>query len=383
MRQRLHLLIVDADRRTALAARYGPRWLLPVIECAEMVRAGPLVARWCAARGVANDVAGQWFGRMDGESTDWLMVMPSRGVPPGGSSLEWVPLNALASGRSVLDYQTWALRRSLQSTSLPATTGPFGTIHWPQRVRSWMADTLKLLPLAWTPYRTSASEAVMGFETPHGRCYFKGLAADRVSEPAVTQRCAAIAPESFARTLALEHRDDGAVWWVTAECRGDALSDPVRVATDLARLQCRLGSVAREFPRLPVDDIERDFAPLPQSWIPMDLDPSNVLFDGEHVRFIDLDDSFLGPAPLAVAAFARRCCAGTERSVAYSAYEMTWGTPLGTLDWNKVEDAALVCQSELGWIRVVRNVERGELHADLDVLGERIRRRLARQLQRG
>jgi len=33
MHQSLHLLIVDRDRRTALAANYGSRWLLPMLTC--------------------------------------------------------------------------------------------------------------------------------------------------------------------------------------------------------------------------------------------------------------------------------------------------------------------------------------------------------------
>src|SRR4051812_3215820 len=48
-------------------------------------------------------------------------------------------------------------------------------------------------------------------------------------------------------------------------------------------------------------------AGLPDRWIPLDLDPANVLLDDDgNVAFIDLDDSYIGPAPLAIASFARR-----------------------------------------------------------------------------
>ena len=383
MRQRLHLLVVNCAQRTAHAARYGRRWLLPVIDCGEMVRAGPLVARWCAERDVATDVAGQWLGRVDDESVDWLMTVPAHpNARTDATSLEWISLDALANGMAVVDYQGWALRRSLERAALPSVDGPFGTLDWPERVRSWLENTLAVTPLAWTPLRISAYEVVAGCETPRGRVYFKGLAADRLHEPIVTQRFAAIAPESFARTLAFEHGEDGTAWWLTAECRGRPADDPVRVAIALARLQCRLQSVAHESPHLPRTDISRDeFTHLPQSWMPMDLDPSNVLIDGGEVRFIDLDDSFIGPAPQAMAAFARRCSRDT--AAAYRAYEQSWSPPLEGLDWRGLEDAAITCQSQLGWIRLMRNVERGELTADLDALRNRVETRLARRLQRG
>lgn len=383
MRQRLHILVVNCAQRTALAARYGRRWLLPVIDCGEMVRAGPLVARWCAERDVATDVAGQWLGRVDDESVDWLMMAPARpGARTDAPSLEWISLDALANRAAVLDYQSWALRRSLERTALPTVDGPFGTLDWPARVRWWMEHTLELAPVAWTPYRTGAYEAVVGLETPRGRVYFKGLAADRLREPIVTQSFAAVAPESFAHTLAFEHREDGIAWWVTAECPGRPANDPVRAAIALARLQCRLQSLAHESPHLPRTDISRDeFTHLPDSWMPMDLDPSNVLIDGHEVRFIDLDDSFIGPAPQAMAAFARRCRRDT--AAAYRAYEQSWSPPLEGVDWRGLEDAAMRCQSRIGWIRLVRSVERGELTADPDILRRRIEARLARRLQRG
>lgn len=383
MRQRLHLLIVDRARRAALAARYGARWLLPVIECGEMVRAGPLVARWCGERRVATDVAGQWLGRVDSESVDWLMALPARpGATETAASLEWISLDALANGRSVLDYQSWALQRSLQRAPVPSVDGPFGTLEWPERVRRWLEHTLAVTPFASTPFRASAYEVVIGFETSRGRVYFKGLSADRASEPVVTSRLAEAAPESFARTLALDCREDGTVWWLTAECRGSPADDPIRVATALSRLQWRLQSLADDIPPLSRSEIpDSEFADLPRSWMPMDLDASNVLIDGEHVRFIDLDDSLIGPAALAMAAFARRC----DGSVAgaYRAYEQSWSPPLGTPDWRTIEDAAIACQVRLGWSRVLRIVERGELTADLEVLRRRVWTRLASRFQRG
>jgi hypothetical protein len=383
MQQRLHLLIVNPDEETTLAARFGARWLLPSIICGEMVRAGPLAARWCVDRGIPGNVAGQWLGRVGDDAVDWLVVIAAAGAdPPDGTFLEWISLDALANGRSVLDYQSWALRRTLERARLPSVPGPFGTLAWAEQVNSWIADRLQTTPGSYTPYRISAYETVLGFDTPQGRVYFKGLCADRISEAIVTGRFAASAPESFPRTLAYQHRGDATVWWITAECSGRPAADAVQVGAALARLQARLQRAAREIPQLTRIDLRDDVCPnLPECWIPMDLGSSNVLIDGEHVRFIDLDDSFIGPGPLAMAAFARRC--GADPTAAYQAYEQSWSPSLENLDWRALEDLAIACQTRLGWHRLLLNIERGELHADLDVLRRRVSNAPASQRQRG
>ena len=345
MQQILHLLIVDRERRMALATWYGSRWLLPVIICRETVRAAPLIARWCTQHDVANDVAGQWLGRVAQNATDWLMAIPARsGCGPPDSTLQWVCLDALASAASVLEYQTWALRTSLGRGVLPSVAGPFGDLEWPEGVRTWIASVAGSPPSTWTPYRVSAHEVVLGAETAGGRVYFKGLAVDRGAEAALTQALAAMAPDSFARTVSLEPRSDRSVWWLAAECPGRPVSDPHLVAPALAEIQ-RMTATARGSLGLPALDLEMAGewvselmadsaiaaairracaeairADVPQTWIPMDLDPTNVLVDDDNVvRFIDVDDSFFGPAPLAMAVFATRC----GDVSAYRGYE-TW-----------------------------------------------------------
>lgn len=393
MQQHLHLLILDPDRRGALAGRYGARWLLPSIRCDERLRAGPAVARWCADRSICGDVAGQWLGRAGAHAVDWLVPIPTcRPLPSAETSLAWTPLDALAGGKSVLDYQTWALARSLERSIVPSAPGPFGNLDWPDRVRTWLRDTLGLTVAGWTAYRTSAHEAVLGVDTPRGRIYFKGLTGDRATEALVTRRFFEAAPASFARTIALEGRSDGTTWWVTAECHGRRASDPAAVATALARLQHCLLPLARDPGLLETADLaaacewageeHRPISPaIPASWIPMDLDSTNVLIDGERVHFIDLDDSFVGPAPLAMAAFSRR--GDGVRAAAYAAYERSWPPPLAAVEWRRLERAAVVFQAWRGWLRVMRNVERSELDADLDRVRASIRARLARDLYRG
>jgi hypothetical protein len=392
MRQQLHLLVVDRASRTALAARYGTRWMCPTLGCDELARAGPVVQRWCGERGLTADVAGQWLGRAAADTMDWLVAAPVRDAPAAAlAPLEWISLDGLAGRQSVIDYQTWALARALEGSDVPEVGGPFGRLDWPDRMRSWIEGTLATPVRGWIPFRTSPREVVIGVETPRGRVYCKGLAADRAAEAILTRRLAAVAPESFARTIALQERD-GATLWLTAECGGSPTRDSVLVAIALARLQQQLRSLAEDRSLLDPADLSaalrwtgrpqmRDAlakatAPhVPQSWIPMDLDRTNVLNDSGRVSFIDLDESFAGPAPLAMAAFALR--AGSKAEQAYRAYERSWTPPLRNIDWRSLEIAAAAFQAWRGWRRLTENVARGDVCVALDEVEARVRERLA------
>jgi hypothetical protein len=113
------------------------------------------------------------------------------------------------------------------------------------------------------------------------------------------------------------------------------------------------------------------------TWIPMDLDPANILVDDEeHARFIDVDDSFLGPAPLAMATLAMRC---GDRSL-YRTYERSWPTVLTRMDWPAFETAAAVIHAWLGWNRLERNIASAEVFVDLDFAAARCRARLSRTI---
>lgn len=384
-----------------MATRHGSRWLLPVISCGEMVRAAPLVARWCAERAVASDVAGQWLGRVGHDATDWLMASPARAGCRADDPLEWMALDALSSGASVVDYQTWALSASLRRGALPSVEGPFGNLDWPEDIRVWIGQFAGS-PHAWTPYRVGPHEVVLGAETACGRVYFKGLTADRGGEAALTQALAAMAPDAFARTVAVESRGDGSVWWLAAECAGRPVKNAQLVAPELARIQrmtvtargslplrtLDVGMAAAWASELLGDDAGRATirracaavadADVPETWIAMDLDPTNVLVDDRGaVRFIDVDDSFFGPAPLAMAAVAARC----GDASACRAYEESWSPALG-IEWTSVAIAATVVRAWLGWNRLTRNIERGEVYTALDVVAARIRDRFERAFYR-
>ncbi|MGH9159494.1 MAG: hypothetical protein ACRD2X_05870 [Vicinamibacteraceae bacterium] len=234
---------------------------------------------------------------------------------------------------------------------------------------------------------------------------------------------AEIAPDSFARTLALHSGPDGAVWWLMDGCPGVSLAqDPtlqsaVHVVEACARLQRRLSNT--EVVDLPVLDlvaacgwatsllqetcgndaepcaaIERAFGEVnnavPACWIPLDLDPGNVLLDRDAVRFIDLDDSYIGPAPLAVATLVRR----VQRSIPslaevaasgaiYDAYLKAWAPARQPrIHWGAIDLLSRVLEDYLGWRRVVTMSERGEVHGLLDLARRRIAHRLARAAMR-
>ena len=414
MKQLSHLLIVNGDRRAALVAIIGPRWLLPVVTCSERARGAPLVARWCAERGIAADVVGQWLGRVTADAIDWLVaIVAAPDTVVSDSALEWRALDGLLSNPSVLEYQAWAVARALVRGALPSVEGPFGNLSWPDDVRTWIAEAMGSTVTSLTPYRVGAYEVVLDADCAGGRVYFKGLAGERATEPRLTQELARMAPESFARTLAMEPREDGTVWWLTAACPGLSGGNAHGAAGTLARLQQRVFALDA-LPDLtaldleaaatwagellgesPVADVVRQqcarvmSADVPATWIPMDLDPSNVLIDDDgRVRFIDVDDSFLGPAPLAVTTLALRSACGARSArgarpsgrAIYRTWELAWSSALTGLDWVAFETASIVVQSWLGWRRLERHIARGEVYVDRDLAAERTRQRLTRAI---
>ena len=402
MKQTLHALVVDVERRRALAAAYGAKWLLPVLTCDERTRSLPLVSRWLLERGIRGDVAGQWLGRVSGESMDWLVAIAAA-VEDGDATagLRWQPLDVLAASASVLEYQNWALERTLRRGPLPSVDGPFGSTCWPQAVRRWIGSVVDVPVDSLTPYRCGAHEVVVGAQCGPARVFFKGLAQDRTAEVRTTRALAAIEPESFARTIAVARRCDGCTWWLTAECAGRSGGDLQCVAEALARIQQRVLQVGTaRLPLRPVDldaaerwasdllgdSAHRDLvgracarlrgADVPATWIPMDLDPTNVLIDEGRPRFIDVDDSFLGPAPLAMATLAMRC---TDRGL-YPTYRRSWPAALAGVDWRTFETVAAVIQAWLGWTRLEQNVGRGDVSVDSGFASSRTRARLSRAI---
>jgi hypothetical protein len=373
-------------------------------------------------------VLGQWFGRVASEakSVDWLAVCALSTVSGTAAESEWVPVRSLLSSPAWVDYQQWSVVRTLSGGGTPTAGGPFGAMTWLDDVLRWVRAVLGLsvdIPSeSVIPLRVTAHEVVLELGTPAGRVFFKGLSAGRASEAYLTMAMSHLVPEAFARTRAVELRNDGTIWWLMDACPGTPLSrdaNPAllsRIVEDCAQVQDRVSHASlsvRQFlpsmdlrgtaewavqfladvaddPALPdisaaiIDACERvRVADVLQSWVPADLDVNNVLIAPNSTCFIDLDDSWYGPAPLAIARLCRRLPsalrAGTIDLVAHlrRVYEGSWisGVPAHG-DWPAFDMVSTVIECHSAWQRVILAVERGDIHGILDVA----KARLARQL---
>jgi hypothetical protein len=431
MQQLLHLLIVDRHRREALATLHDSRWLLPIACCTERMRAGPLAARWIAGHGLTGNVMGQWLGRVTAanDAMDWLVVVDARPVrrTATASGMCWTPLAQLKSCTFLIDYQQWAMQKSIPD-DLPCLSGPFGSMTWLDQVREWVnvvAGPLTDLPVC---YKATPYEVVLGIAVPSGTVYFKGLTGDRVAEATLTSTLAGELPESFARTLALERRSDATVWWLTAHCSGTTLAADltrertVLVAANLARIQrdlsgrtgglgipeADLASAAAWARALIVEHADSETAnrcdaslarvyrtvgtaDIPCSWIPLDLDAGNVLVDDESVRFIDLDESRIGSVPLALSTLLRRLRRTRAGSASplwidavQCAYEQSWTPWLQLREWwSDLETASVLLDCHSGWQQLHQKIGRGEVHGALELAATYTAQRLARTLDGG
>lgn len=435
MQQLLHLLIVNPARRTALATPFERRWTLPIIVVPETARIGPYVNRWLQERGVEGQPIGQWVGRASPNgAVDWLVVVDASDQPqmPSTSTLRWMRLEALRSSASLLEYQQWAIAQVLVDGDVPSVSGSFGEPTWFPEVMCWIAQSLGSRLGSAEPHvvahRLGSYEVVLECRAATGRWFFKGLVSERAAEAEITRALAQMLPESFARTAALEARPDGSTWWLMEECPGTPLIDQltassaIRVveayaraqqaiagwivaggtmpAIDLPALASRAGALlskdtgesACAASRGLIDEACRSLASdVPLSWVAPDLDPSNVIVYGKEVRFIDLDDALIGPAPLAIGTFARRIAralgpdhwtpVSTARLV--DVYERTW-TPrlrLSTL-WPAIDLVSDLLEYDLAWRLVEVKVARGEVHGVQETAQRSIRHRLLRAVER-
>lgn len=419
MDQTLHLLIVDRDSGTACATDRAGRWMVPMLVAPERARPGPLVAAWAAGRGLAGQFAGQWLGRMapSHDAVDWLAVFCARNLTaPLG--LQRLPLDALVTGRSWIDYQTWAIQAAVGRNPLPHVAGPFGSVGWIDDVLGWVGqvapDGIQSKAIV-APARATSHEVSLSIDTGRERLYFKGASQDRASELTAQIAVARWCPASFPRTLAAETRADGSTWWLMTECPGVPLAGTIGPGA-VGQVVHALANVQRRLPaRLPCDQqaiLEIDSltewagecveqtgqtlapasldalrgrwnllsATTPMGWIPTDVDPSNVLIAGDNVRFVDVGESFRGPVPLALAGLARRLKPGGRWSCdAREIYERAWTPPL-TLEawWPLVECMSLLIECRSSWTRVVASHEQGEIYGLLDHVRARLATRVVR-----
>ena len=401
MRICLHLLIVDVETRSAAATTHGGRWLLPVTVCDERQRTEEAVRQKLSAAGTDAFIVGQWKGSIgsDGQQADWLLV--ARVVQSAmRTGAEWLPLDVLRDRPALLHYQETVVTEILADGDLPAVCGPFGSFRWADDALAWLREIgIRVEEGRITPLRTGAFELVLRVETTPV-VYLKGLSPSRTVEIDVTRQLAAAVPDAFPRTIDLRHRGDGSAWWLIEACPARMPVDPGAVVRRLAEVQNALGPrvqlSAGGITALPVAPLDRAVewardvldAPTaqavadacrrvadsaPWAWIPMDLDCGNVLAPApDRVVFIDLDDSFHGPAPLAAALFARRL---RDASLT-RAWAAAW-TPRPDVDWHAADVAAAALEGYLGWRRVLERTRRGEVRGAtgvaLRVLAARLR----------
>jgi hypothetical protein len=398
MQQFLHLLIVDRRRRSALIQTVGRRWMLPIVACPERTRAPLVASRWLIDRQLTGAIAGQWLGRITpkGHSIDWLMAIATDApltAAPSAASIDW-----LQPATAVLDYQAWAVG---QVATRLRVSGPFGSLEWIDDACAWAEGTG--LGGVWSPacLRASANNVVLGLRSGLGDVYFKAAAADRASDLHAMAVVARAFPESFSRTVALEEIS-GSTRFLLERCPGVPLvrcrdhDNAVRVASDIARLQQRIDLESLPSTLNLSDILDRadslldrtglpplsgttrrafgDVMSLPQGWTPLDLDPSNVFVDGRQVRYIDLEPRIVA-TPMALSIFARRLAATGEFLLALrNAYELTSGQ---RVPWRSVDRVSEISEVVTGWLKVLRNVDCGEVSGPLDGVERAAAKRLA------
>jgi hypothetical protein len=408
MPQLLHLLIVDRDRRRALVQRHGGRWLLPIAACGERARGPSIVARWLADHAIDGAVVGQWRGRLsyDARACDWLLIVAASRGQAAPATLVWTPVDELRSSPAMVEYQLWALMGlSAGDLSVP---GPFGRLSWIDDVVRWASERAAVdLTRRTVCYRASPYEVVVRLQGEVGRFYFKGLAAAAATDAMAMHAASVAAPGSFTPTIALETTPDGTVWWLMGECAGQTLvstmssSHVVRVAADVCRLQQKLldtrpvsrldlGSLLSGAHELlqPCDAgvqsrvaVAFDYVSgLRTGWTPLDLDPTNVLVSASGIRYIDLEPR-IAAMPLSASIFAHRLCRrlgiGLESDLIAAvrrAYEQASGE---SVIWKQVDIAAASVEVLLGFDRLKRNVERGDVSGPSGALTGHARQLLA------
>jgi hypothetical protein len=422
MLQHLHFLVVDRVKREVIARTIEHGWMLPLMRCHGRVRAGFAIRSWMHDRRVIGTMIGQWLGRLtpSRDAIDWLAVAvaAARAECRLGNGCGWIPIDRLHSTPALIGYQQWAFDRVMATGEDPCVSGPFGSSRWLDEARHRWLDGARhrwldqachrwLAEARHDPvvYRAGPHEVVFGNGAgPDVFC--KGLSHDRIVESDLTIALAERRPEAFAETLERHTRADGSCWWVTARCPGaplDCSPTAERVAhaaAGLANTQARLVEVSSHIcPALDLDAI-RSWASatigpaldesfdavtgsnIARSWTPLDLDPSNVFIDESRVRFIDLDDSFFAPAPLAMAVLAarlRRLGLTSLCGLAYRVYETAWrdsGAP--SAEWRHFERVAAVAEAYLAWNRALKMTERGEIVDVLDVVRDQMTEALRR-----
>ena len=411
MRQLLHVVAVNR-RGNVLAQSSRGRWLLPVVACAERIRAPLAVAGWLRDRGLRGFVVGQWAGRIDtaGSTIDWLVVVSLDAESPPPFPCSWFRVDRLHPSDALFEYDGWAIDR-ITSNGEIGVRGPFGTLTWIDQVSAWVSRAAgsRCEPLAC--FRASSYEVVVAYAWRASTLFFKGVAADCAIQAVAEIEAARVVSAPFPATIAHERRCDGSIWRLTAGCPGNALVHSLneittmRAAADVARLQRDLqhdmglrtalpaadlnrvrlttaSLVARHGARDVPDDVDAAFeevASIEPGWTPLDPDPANIFISDRSLQYFDLDAHLAAP-PLAIGVLSQRLTRyaargdGRFREKVRQAYADAWHT---RVPWPAVETIAEIVDLTMGWERVQRNAARGEVSGSLRVIERRIASRVS------
>src|SRR5262249_21735141 len=142
----------------------------------------------------------------------WLAVVDAEAAPPD-RGLAWCRPDALVAAPALMPGQQAAIRRYRDGRA-NGPRGPFEDPQWPERVRRWVAETLRsdISAVRFAKqYRAAPDEAVAALDTVAGRVFFKATSAAPFSEAALTMALARDAPSRVAPTLAFDAANG---WWL-------------------------------------------------------------------------------------------------------------------------------------------------------------------------
>jgi hypothetical protein len=352
---RHHCHIVACDRRAdhVLAGESCGRWILPSVTVNVGQSLLATVARALARLGIRGNIVHE--ARMaDGWQPDRLHSYCAVVMEASRRNATLRAIPSLDPTQAVWTVQSTAV--NLVRTRLQSPSAPFDDVNEHVRAMEWMGAQIRIPdpdPGATTAHRRSRFHAVTSVRTPRGDVYFKAGPGRVNAEAGLTQVLRRLLPEVFAETLA---HDPEREWWLYAGVPGFPLSesfteqDGLLAVRTLARTQIRVcgeramaaqlkgreltgrilfaranetvAQLSRKTParskavdRGPSDaavlwssikeDVARccdslDVLQLPPTWVPSDFWSANILRDHSATRLIDVEDSYLGPAPLAV-----------------------------------------------------------------------------------
>lgn len=384
-----------------LADRQRAGWLLPIVTAEPRARAARVLSRFIEQRQLRATLVCVTGGIVDAQSAgiDWLAIADRADSDLPCPPLQEVALRDLLRSTALISVQARLLRSYGRLSARSASSASEGwlalTLDW---LRSQLPDDDGGSTLEAIPHRAELLSATWEFRRRAAPALFLKWRHDgSFAEAALTETLRAFDRSCAPRTVAVD-RANGR--WLTEAVPGSPLAQQLstttvaRVAAAVARLQMAFASggaphaaslptVAGSLADLPLEgdrilqclpgwpdapeirDARREIRGaaaalrdlrLPDTWIHTDLVPENVFVDGERVSFIDFDDFWIGPAPVAMeflfAGLRRLAATADERaalqSAALQAFIEAWRESV----------APPVLRAAYRWTRLIAEVSR-------------------------